>query len=143
MFSKYSLPEPSLEPTVEKDSLRLRDYSRRGRSGKLHSLSQSDSTKWRFLNDVLKKCNPPYHCHIHATYHDHRLLLVCTNVDVIQAPPLPSSLSPSLSLNGSPEFPTSWQRQIMRKPNLFRFIVPPLRRLRRTEFLIHLLGNSS
>ena len=32
--------------------------------------------------------------------------------------------------------------QIMRKPNLFRFIVP-LRRLRRAEFLIHLLGNSS
>ena len=58
LFSKYLFPEPSLEPTVEKDSLRLRDYSRRGRSGKLHSLSQSDSTKWRFLNDVRKKFNP-------------------------------------------------------------------------------------
>ena len=43
LFSKYSLPEPSLEPTVEKDSLRLRDYSRRRRrvASYIHSANQT------------------------------------------------------------------------------------------------------
>ena len=114
LFSKYLFPEPSLEPTVEKDSFKDLEITpdADGMASYIHSANQIPLCGDSWMTSASK-----FNHLISVTFMQIILTIICfwfaPIVDVISAPPLPSSLSisPSLSLNGSPEFPTSWQRQ--------------------------------